>query len=349
MSSHHKLSIQHQLAGLLNLSPTDDDDYISEILEQLLSIENPDDVAEYLSNFIVDEGSGDLDSFVKELVRFKSGDQRDSSLSVQAQNESSNRFDAKEPPQQIATASSASRILDEGAVHREEIRRRELEAREKQRDEQERARIKRMNEEEERRRNQDKKRQSQQSVSKWERKSPEVDSSSSAIAGGNTNISKQPAASKQSTAKRSDKKSSLKNVSSSSSSTSKPSKPLKGTPKKVCGCFGNKHPPLTNCLHCGRISCELEGYDYCPFCNNLITQFIPSNKHDSALAHKERLLEYDRTSASRTHVHDDQEDYFVTQTSMWSSTSEREEASVLEEERRRKLHERQKQVLDVKF
>lgn len=342
MSSHHRLSIQHHLAGLLNLSPTDDDDYISEILEQLLSIESPEDVAEYLSNFIVDEGSGNLDSFVQELARFKSGDHRDSSRSVHAKNESSNRFDDEKELKPAATASSSSRILDEGAAHREEIRLRELEAREKQRDEQERSRLKRMKDEQERKRGQEKNRQSQQHLSKWE-------NSSSALAGMNTNASKQPPLTKQSTEKKSDKKLSLKSSSSILSSNDISSKPLKGTPKKVCGCFGNRHPPLTNCLHCGRISCEIEGYDYCPFCNHLITKFIPSNKHDSALAHKERLLEYDRTSASRTHVHDDQEDYFVTQTSMWSSASEQEQASALEKERRRKLHERQKQVLDVIF
>ena len=38
----------------------------------------------------------------------------------------------------------------------------------------------------------------------------------------------------------------------------------------VCGCFGSVHKPLTNCLYCGRISCEKEGYDYCPFCGLLV-------------------------------------------------------------------------------
>lgn len=305
-------------------------------------------MAEYLSNFIVDEGSGNLDSFVQELARFKSGDHRDSSRSVQVKNESSNRFDVEKELKPAATSSSSSRILDEGAAHREEIRLRELEAREKQREEQERSRLKRMKDELERKRDQEKNRQNQQHLSKWEEKSPGF-GSSSALAGRNVHASKQPPLAKQSTERKSDKKLSLKSSSSILSSNDVSSKPLKGTPKKVCGCFGNRHPPLTNCLHCGRISCEIEGYDYCPFCNHLITKFIPSNKHDSALAHKERLLEYDRTSASRTHVHDDQEDYFVTQTSMWSSASEQEEASALEEERRRKLHQRQKQVLDVIF
>jgi hypothetical protein len=55
----------------------------------------------------------------------------------------------------------------------------------------------------------------------------------------------------------------------------KPSKPpSRGTPKVVCGCFGTKHKPLTNCLFCGRISCTREGYDFCPFCGFQVEEVI---------------------------------------------------------------------------
>jgi hypothetical protein len=43
-----------------------------------------------------------------------------------------------------------------------------------------------------------------------------------------------------------------------------------GKASVVCGCFGTIHKPLTNCLYCGRISCEREGYDFCPFCGLLV-------------------------------------------------------------------------------
>jgi hypothetical protein len=46
--------------------------------------------------------------------------------------------------------------------------------------------------------------------------------------------------------------------------------PRQGKPNVVCGCFGNVHKPLANCLYCGRISCEREGYSYCAFCGNLV-------------------------------------------------------------------------------
>ena len=133
------------------------------------------------------------------------------------------------------------------------------------------------------------------------------------------------------------------------------SKPQKGKPvNKICRCFGNKHKPLTNCLHCGRISCEVEGYDYCHFCGYLIQDFSSAteinnreNNIDSAIKHKERLLEFDRTSSSRTHVHDDQEDYFVTSNNMWATSEEQDDARDMEEKRRQKLHTRQKQTLDL--
>jgi len=50
------------------------------------------------------------------------------------------------------------------------------------------------------------------------------------------------------------------------------SHPPKGKASVVCGCFGSLHRPLTNCLYCGRISCEREGYDFCPFCGMLVEQ-----------------------------------------------------------------------------
>ena len=51
------------------------------------------------------------------------------------------------------------------------------------------------------------------------------------------------------------------------------SRPTKGQRKvPVCGCFGTKHEPLTNCLLCGRISCVIETYDYCPFCSYMLEE-----------------------------------------------------------------------------
>lgn len=74
------------------------------------------------------------------------------------------------------------------------------------------------------------------------------------------------------------------------------SHPSRGKAKIVCGCFGTKHKPLTNCLYCGRISCAAEGYDYCPFCG-LMVETVIDGIDTKAWIQKERLLRFDREFA----------------------------------------------------
>eukprot|EP00934_Nitzschia_sp_Nitz4_P004703 Nitzschia sp. Nitz4//scaffold10_size219509//18466//19429//NITZ4_001395-RA/size219509-augustus-gene-0.212-mRNA-1//1//CDS//3329532821//4693//frame0 len=87
----------------------------------------------------------------------------------------------------------------------------------------------------------------------------------------------------------------------------------KGTPKRVCGCFGGLHKALTNCLHCGRISCEKEGYDFCPFCNILVEESEPEGYvdfvYEEAVRHKDKLLEYQGDKKFQTTVIDDQAEH----------------------------------------
>ena len=52
--------------------------------------------------------------------------------------------------------------------------------------------------------------------------------------------------------------------------------PPKGKAKFDCGCFGTLHKALGNCLYCGRITCEREGYGFCPFCGYLVEEVKPS-------------------------------------------------------------------------
>lgn len=132
-----------------------------------------------------------------------------------------------------------------------------------------------------------------------------------------------------------------------------PPSPKKGKAKIICGCFGTIHKPLTNCLHCGRISCEKEGYDYCPFCSFLIEKVkivsIPGEEFNKAVMHKERLLQFDRENASRTVVYDDQADYFQNSLCTWLTEDERNDALSKEERRRRDLHSVKKHVLNIQF
>ncbi len=133
--------------------------------------------------------------------------------------------------------------------------------------------------------------------------------------------------------------------------------PLQGTAKVVCGCFGTQHKALNNCLRCGRISCEREGYDYCPFCRYM----VPEHRSSSTMAHsttsndneaweqKERLLQYDREFAQRTVILDDQADYYNRATSNWLNESEQRQAQQQEQERTATLQTRPKpkMILDL--
>jgi len=60
----------------------------------------------------------------------------------------------------------------------------------------------------------------------------------------------------------------------------KPAPPPKGKAKFDCGCFGTLHGALTNCLYCGRIACEREGYGFCPFCGYLVEEVKSSGGGD---------------------------------------------------------------------
>ena len=127
--------------------------------------------------------------------------------------------------------------------------------------------------------------------------------------------------------------------------------PSRGKAKLICGCFGTKHKPLTNCLFCGRIACEEEGYNYCGHCGYLIEKSkVVKGKDgtiDSALLHKERLLKFDREFTKRTVIYDDQADYFSNSSSIWLNEGERANAEEHDRERRRGIHERKQQVLSL--
>lgn len=116
---------------------------------------------------------------------------------------------------------------------------------------------------------------------------------------------------------------------------------------RTCLCMAKKHDLVTNCTACGKIACVVEGGYGCSFCGSSLPvtgrephkATIPGSPPSStgedldaespalkeALARKERLLLFDRTSASRTRVLDDQGDYFTSHN--WLSQKEREKAA----------------------
>ncbi|XP_051919102.1 activating signal cointegrator 1 isoform X2 [Hippocampus zosterae] len=140
-----------------------------------------------------------------------------------------------------------------------------------------------------------------------------------------------------------------------------------------CECLAQKHRLINNCISCGRIVCEQEGSGPCLFCGSLVCTkeeqeilLRDSNKSqklrkklmgdcaerdylahqeaklkaglEKAVQHKDKLLEYDRTSVKRTQVLDDESDYFATESNQWLSTAERDKLRKKEEELRELRH-----------
>jgi hypothetical protein len=334
--SSSKVSLLKRLASILSVGE-EDNDYVTDVLDQLIEIgEDVGDVASYLTSFL---GGDDADcddnlmQFANDVRRFKLGeeitiDTVDSSADSDAAGkqpepekektqhqlqQQRKREEEQRAQQQLQQRLSATTISN-GAAQPQKIQSSEM-------------------------RENPKKGEVVLNNNGGQQSSKQTSKAPSSTKGNRT---KQQAASQS------------KTIATKQQQQPLPPKELKkGKAKTICGCYGNKHKPLTNCLHCGRISCEIEGYDFCPFCHILIEDFSKRIRGDdsssSALLHKERLLEFDRTAAARTHILDDQEDYFVSSNSMWSTQEEQDNARKKEEERRKMLHERQKQKLSINF
>ncbi|XP_070542239.1 activating signal cointegrator 1-like isoform X2 [Ptychodera flava] len=143
-----------------------------------------------------------------------------------------------------------------------------------------------------------------------------------------------------------------------------------------CECQAQKHRLINNCLKCGRVVCEQEGSGPCYYCGALVCtpneqEVLARNSHKSekllkklmgdhllndkythvpadsikmrenfnkAVQHKDKLIEYDRNSVRRTHVIDDESDYFATDTNRWLSKKEKEMLKKREAELREIRH-----------
>lgn len=102
---------------------------------------------------------------------------------------------------------------------------------------------------------------------------------------------------------------------------------------KPCSCQARRHNLVSNCLSCGKIVCEQEGEGPCNFCGALVLregstyagleldEILPpsSDAEAAAEAYAKRLVEYDRDSAARTTVIDDQSDYYEIEGNSWLS------------------------------
>ncbi|XP_060963664.1 uncharacterized protein LOC133028917 isoform X2 [Cannabis sativa] len=105
---------------------------------------------------------------------------------------------------------------------------------------------------------------------------------------------------------------------------------------KPCSCQARQHRLISNCLSCGKIVCEQEGEGPCSFCGSLVLgegskyagldESLPliSDAEAVAEAYAKRLVDYDRNSAARTTVIDDQSDYYEMEGNNWLSMEEKE-------------------------
>ena len=342
--------LEQRFAKLLRISVDDNRDYLNTILESLSQFSDPEDIAEYLSSFVPVDDDGttgevpDLHQFARDVNRFNAGEEISVTTNVSQNNEK---------PAAVANEAKPKRNGDPLANQRKETKRRELEARQMQRNKQ--VRPKQRPDKENRNRARLK-----AAPEKATSKGKKASSSVATGASGQRNVSedvKHPTQLGAKTNRPLDVAPNENKVPRNHTAKAQQQKSHKrGKPKATCcGCYGSKHEPLTNCLRCGRISCAVEGLnDFCHFCGFFIEDPLArvaasSGRNDSALRHTERLLEFDKTCAARTHIHDDQEDYFTASSSVWATEREQEEAKELEEKRRRKLHDRQNQVLDINF
>ncbi|KAL2244238.1 activating signal cointegrator 1 [Sesamum indicum] len=105
---------------------------------------------------------------------------------------------------------------------------------------------------------------------------------------------------------------------------------------KPCSCQARRHRLVSNCLSCGKIVCEQEGEGPCNFCGALVLKegstyagldegvMLLTDAEAAAEEFAKRLVEYDRNSAARTTVIDDQSDYYEIEGNSWLSNEEKE-------------------------
>ncbi|KAL7098778.1 hypothetical protein ACP275_09G039800 [Erythranthe tilingii] len=105
---------------------------------------------------------------------------------------------------------------------------------------------------------------------------------------------------------------------------------------KPCTCQARRHILISNCLSCGKIVCEQEGEGPCSFCGALVLKegstyagldegvVLVTDADVAAEAYAKRLVDYDRNSAARTTVIDDQSDYYEIESNTWLSAEEKE-------------------------
>jgi hypothetical protein len=326
-----------QLAKLLSFDLED----VADVFEPLLDFDSEEDLLEYMCALLGDEND-EVVEFVKNIMRFQKGQAiispaLDGAVASKIEPEATS---IKSPA--VATEKAPAPQLSQTSRKLEEKMRREQQLREqRQREKEELNRKRNIKEEEDRQKQlfEQQRRAEEQAMLEFKRKHEEEKQKELELASSMAKMQVDNEAKKERISKKPE--------------PTKPTPPPKGKAEVVCGCFGTVHKPLTNCLHCGRISCKKEGYGYCPFCSNLIEKVVVTaeagKNFDKATLHIERLLKFDRESTKRTQIYDDQADYFQNSSSTWLTADEQQDAQLKEESRRIDLHTIKKHTLNIQF
>ena len=331
-SSNCRKYLEKSLASLLGYDIGD----VEDVIEHLLTFESKEDLLEHLSALLGRDDDENVISFVNDVDKFQNGerlivpvDNSSSSSSCQREIESSTKKKKaeEEEKQQRQKEREEKEIQEQKLVERMKIeQQKELDRIQKEKEERERIENRKAKQKAAKGKNTKLAKAKAQKVKNTTTVAPD---SIVMNGGGSSHVQKKE--------KEQEKR-----------KKSQPMMPLTGKAKIICGCFGTIHKPLANCLNCGRIICTKEGYGYCPSCSYLVVEHVrlEGEAFDRAIMHKERLLEFDRQSASRTQVYDSQADYYSNSRSNWLSENEQLDAERKEEERRKEVHSR-KHVLGL--
>lgn len=335
-------ALEHHLGSLLGF------DDVSDVLEHLLTIDTSEDLLEYLSQLLgLDEGA--VVDFVEDISRFRGGQELihiavlddDIPSPVTESSEAKNDGACDEGEKPNSWKEQWDHDVEKRNGKKSEVEK-QLAAKQIEFGELEKTNNKR---------NMLNARKQQQRQQGQKNKSSKVAAASVSVPAASAAASAKPEQQIQKKNAPSNSEDKEQAVAAKSSTAPAPAPPPRGKPEIICGCFGAMHKPLTNCLYCGRIACSKEGCGYCAFCGFLIEKVTvvasDDGKVDKVLLHKERLLKFDREFTKRTVVLDDQADYFSNSNSLWLNEDERADADERDDERRRDIHERKKQVLSI--
>lgn len=123
-----------------------------------------------------------------------------------------------------------------------------------------------------------------------------------------------------------------------------------------CGCMAVRHKFRTSCKACAWIACDQYLLNVCLKCNQQL--HMPMSAEDAALAgcdentinaYKmlDKLLQFDKENAQRTHVHDAQADYYETGT--WLTEEEKSDIDRREKLRLEAKNSRVRRKVNINF